>query len=91
MFIASPRLGLACLGGGGCGSQASELGRTPDCFPPLEDCMAPSGVMKASHQRGGIHVSSSSGVSEPCVSIMESSAVGTSTSRDQPKAVPIVF
>ena len=30
----------------------SQLGRTGDCFPPLEVYMAPSGTIKASPQRG---------------------------------------
>jgi hypothetical protein len=58
-------------------------------LPSFEDCMAPSGIIKVSCRRGGIHVSSNSGVFEPCVSIMVSSAVETSTSGDQPKGIPI--
>ena len=34
------------------GSQASQLGGTIDYFPSLAACIAPSGTMKASSQRG---------------------------------------
>lgn len=30
------------------------------CFPPLDACMTPSGIIKASSQRGGFHISPSS-------------------------------
>lgn len=40
---------------------------TLDCFPPLDNFMAPSGIMKTSLHGRGIKITSSSRASEPCV------------------------
>lgn len=53
-------LRLLCHTAHCCGSQASELGRTVGCFPPLEACMEPSGTMNASSWGGGVKIRSSS-------------------------------
>lgn len=47
------------------------LGRTVGCFIPLEACMVTPGTMKASPQRGGIQVGSSSGTPGPVSEVRE--------------------
>lgn len=52
-------LGMSCRAGH-CVSQASQLGRTSDCFSTLAACTAPSGAMKAAPRGGDVQVRSTS-------------------------------
>lgn len=82
--------GISCCAGHYCGSQASQLGRTIDCFPPLTTCITPSSTMKARPQKGGFDVRSSANLLS-AVNCVVSSAIGTltSTSQRQPRATAI--
>lgn len=61
-----------------CGSCLPYLGRTIDCFHPLELFVASSGTLKTNPQREGFQVISSSGLLCPLSDMHVSSALGSS-------------